>query len=60
MHRGDELVVVADGRCISQDLFERLVSTSSQCALVNTWSCHVNFNHCQLLEPREMFKTSVI
>lgn len=26
MHRGDELVVAADGRCISQDLFERLVS----------------------------------
>lgn len=32
----------------------------AQCALVNTWSRHVNFNHCQLLEPREMFKTSVI
>lgn len=32
----------------------------AQCALVNTWSRHVNFNHGQLLEPREMFKTSVI
>lgn len=32
----------------------------AQCALVNTWSRHVNFNHCQLLELRKMFKTNVI
>lgn len=50
------------GRCIAQDLFERLASgdykpqPQAQCALVNTWSRHVNFNHCQLLESRKCSK----